>query len=128
MSVSVGVAVPVLLGVLLVGVLAGRAKQRWLMLLLGIGAAIVVGVVTTRVNGTLGADPAAKITLLYTNAVPLLVAFVAGWLCGRGSWFKRLVVLGVAALILAAFPYTAAGQATVDRLGDPLPGALKERP
>jgi hypothetical protein len=111
---------------LLVGVLAGRAKQRWLLLLLGVAAAIAIGVVTTRLNGTPGAPPAVKITELYTTAVPLLVAFVAGWLCGRGTWFKRLVVLGAAALLLAAFPYTAAGQATADRLGDPLPGALKE--
>lgn len=123
---SVGVAVPVLVGVLIVGVLAGRAKRRWLVLLLGIVVVIAVGVVATRINGTPGAVPAAKITLLYTTALPLLVAFVAGWLCGRGTWFKRLVVLGVAALLLAAFPYAAAAQATVDRLGDPLPGALKE--
>jgi hypothetical protein len=41
---------------------------------------------------------------------------VAGWLCARGSWLRRLLVVGVAAVLLATFPYAAAGRATADTL------------
>jgi hypothetical protein len=43
-----------------------------------------------------------------------VIAFVAGWLAARGSWVRRFVVIAVGALLLVAFPYVAAGQATAD--------------
>jgi hypothetical protein len=114
---SPGVAILVLLVVLLVGVAAGRTKRRWTLLLAGLLGVLVVGIVITALAEPAGThDPAAEITALYTVAVPLAVSFTAGWLCGRGTWFRRLVVLGVAVLLLAAFPYAAAGRVTADTL------------
>jgi hypothetical protein len=115
----------VLLVVLLVGVAAGRATRRWSLLFAGLLAVVVLGIVTTGVIGAAGAGlaSAAGITAVYAVAVPLVVAFVAGWLCGRGTWFRRLVVFGVAALLLAVFPYDVAGRATADVLLDPAAGA-----
>jgi hypothetical protein len=116
-SVPTLVAAIVVLVVLLFGVAAGRAKSRWTLLIAGLVAALVVGIVVTAVGGV-PADhgPATEITALYRLAVPLAVPFVAGWLCARGSWTRRLVVLAVAAGLLAFFPYAAAGQATADSL------------
>jgi peptidoglycan/LPS O-acetylase OafA/YrhL len=114
---TTGVAVVVLLAVLLVGVVTGRAKGRWTLLVAGLVGVLVLGAVLTALSGgPPGDDPAAEITALYTVAVPLGVAYTAGWLCGRGTWLRRFVVLGVAALLLAAFPYAAAGQLTADTL------------
>lgn len=118
-TAGTGVAVVVLLVVLLVGVVAGRSKRRMSLLLTGLVAVIVLGVAATAVTG--GPDPtrAAAIARLYTSVVPLAVAFLAGWLCGKATWFARLVVIGVAALLLAAFPYAAAGQATAVLIDGP---------
>lgn len=117
-SSEIGVAGAVLLVVLLVGVVAGRARRRWALLLAGLVAVIVLGVVTTSLTSApdqgLGDTRAGGIARLYTTAVPLVVVFVAGWLCARGTWFRRLIVLAAAALLLAAFPYAAAGQATAN--------------
>jgi hypothetical protein len=114
---SPGVAGLVLLVVLLVGVAAGRTKRRWILLFSGLLGVLVLGIAIIALTTPAGTDdPAAKITSLYTVTVPLAVMFTAGWLCGRGSWFRRLVVLGVAVLLLAAFPYAAAGRATADTL------------
>lgn len=102
---------------LVVGVVAGRSKQRFSLLLLGLLVAAVVGFVVVAVSGQpVGGTRPAEIARLYTAAIPLAVAFLAGWLCARGSWFGRLVVIAVAALLLAAFPYAAAGQATAEVL------------
>ncbi|OJY46898.1 MAG: hypothetical protein BGP03_27660 [Pseudonocardia sp. 73-21] len=97
---------------LVVGIAAGRSKRRFGLLLIGIIAIAVIGfVVTAATTGAVGTR-AADIARLYTIAVPPLVAFVAGWICARGSWFTRIVVIAAAALLLAAFPYANAGDAT----------------
>lgn len=114
---STTVAVIVLGGVLLVGVAAGRSKGRWALLVGGLVTVVVLGfAVNAATGGPPGDDPVAEITALYQLALPLAVAFVAGWLAARGSWLYRLLVLAVAAVLLASFPYVAAGQATADTL------------
>jgi hypothetical protein len=121
---SPGVAALVLLVVLVVGVAAGRTKRRWTLLLAGLLGVLVLGIVIVALAEPAGTgDRAAAITALYTVAVPLVVAFTAGWLCGRGTWFRRLVVLGVAVVLLAAFPYAAAGRVTADTLFRPAAAA-----
>ncbi len=115
-GVPVGVAALVLLVVLVVGVAVGRSKRRFGLLLVGIIVIAVVGfVVTATTSGAVGTR-AADIARLYTTAVPPLVAFVAGWICARGSWFTRIVVIAAAAVLLAAFPYATAGDATANLL------------
>ncbi|OZM79023.1 hypothetical protein [Pseudonocardia sp. MH-G8] len=105
----------VLLGVLVVGVAAARAKGRWTLLATGILAILVVGIVLTAVAGGPDTeDPAVELAALYTITVPLVLAFVAGWLAAFGSWLRRFLVVAVATLLLAVFPYAAAGQATAD--------------
>jgi hypothetical protein len=120
---SPGVAGLVLVLVLLVGFAAGRAKRRGGFLLTGVLVAIVFGGLVTAVAGApepaVPGDRAAEITAFYTVALPLAVAFAAGWLCGRAGWVQRVAVVGVAVLVLAVFPYAAAGRATADTL----PGA-----
>jgi hypothetical protein len=139
LSGSLALAAAVLVLVLLIGVAAGRATSRWSLLLAGLVVAVVLGAVITGVTGAgdppgAAEDPGAELGALYSVTVPLVVAFGAGWLCGRGTWFRRLVVLGVAALLFAAFPYAEAGRLTADTLltpgvvvpttvrGQPLPG------
>ena len=105
----------VLLVVLVVGVAAGRAKGRW---------TLAGGRDRGHRRRRRGAhrrrrcarheDPAAEITALYTITVPLVIAYVAGWLAARGSWLRRFLVIAVGAVLLVAFPYAAAGQATAD--------------
>jgi hypothetical protein len=105
----------VLLGVLAVGVAAAHAKGRWTLLATGILAILVVGIVLTAVAGGPDTeDPAVELAALYTITVPLVLAYVAGWLAAFGSWLRRFLVVGVATLLLAVFPYAAAGQATAD--------------
>jgi hypothetical protein len=111
----------VLLAVLLIGVLAGRAKGRWTALAAGIVVIGAVGVVLTAVGGgPENEDPGAELTALYTITLPLAIAYVAGWLLVRGGWLRRFLVIAVGALLLVAFPYAAAGQATADAF---LPGS-----
>jgi hypothetical protein len=105
----------VLLVVLIVGVSAGRAKGRWTLLAAGIVVLAAVGVVLAAIGAPPPTeDPAAELTALYTIAMPLAIAYVAGWLAARGSWLRRFVVIAVGALLLVAFPYAAAGKATAD--------------
>jgi hypothetical protein len=105
----------VLLVVLLIGVAAGRAKGRWTILVAGLVVIAAVGVVLTAVGDTpVGEDPAAELTTLYTITLPLVIAYLAGWLLVRGGWLRRFLVIAVGALLLVAFPYAAAGQATAD--------------
>jgi hypothetical protein len=116
-SVPTTVAAIALAVVFLVGIAAGRAKARWTLLAAGLVAVLAVGIVVTAVaGGPVGDAPAAEITALYQLAVPLGVAFAAGWLCAHGSWVRRLLVVATAAVLLAFFPYAAAGQATADSL------------
>ncbi|HYH30133.1 MAG TPA: hypothetical protein VD903_07080 [Pseudonocardia sp.] len=113
--VATAVTLAVLLVVLVVGVAAGRAKGRWTLLAAGIVAIAAVGVVLTAVSGGPATeDPGAELAALYTVTVPLVIAYLAGWLVVHGSWLRRFVVVAVATLLLAAFPYAAAGQATAD--------------
>ncbi len=113
--VATAVTGAVLLVVLLVGVAAGRAKTRWTLLAAGIVGIGAVGIVLTAVGGAPATEePAAELAALYTITVPLVIAYTAGWLAVRGSWLRRLLVVGVAALLLVAFPYAAAGRATAD--------------
>jgi hypothetical protein len=105
----------VLLVVLIIGVVAGRAKGRWMLLVSGIVIIVAVGVVLTAAGGGPPTDdPAAELTALYTITLPLLIAYVAGWLVVRGGWLRRFLVIAVGALLLVAFPYAVAGQATAD--------------
>lgn len=105
----------VLLVVLMIGVLTGRAKSRWTMLAAGIVVIVAVGVVLTAVGGgPVTEDPGAELTALFTITLPLLIAYVAGWLVVRGGWLRRFLVIAIGALLLVAFPYAAAGQATAD--------------
>ena len=114
-EVSTVVAGAVLLVALFIGVAAGRAKGRWSLLVTGLLAITVVGVVLTAVGRAPAVeDPAAELTALYTVTVPFAVAYVGGWLAARGPWLRRFLVVGGAALLLAAFPYAAAGRATAD--------------
>jgi hypothetical protein len=113
-SIPGGAAAVVLLVVFVIGVGAGTSKRRWGLLLVGIIAiAVVAFAVTASTTGPVGTR-ADDIARLYTTGVPPLVAFLAGWVCARGSWFARVVVVAAAALLLAVFPYPAAGQATAD--------------
>jgi nicotinamide riboside transporter PnuC len=105
----------VLLVVLLIGVAAGRAKGRWTILVAGLVVIAAVGVVLTAAGDTpAGEDPATELTTLYTITLPLVIAYLAGWLLVRGGWLRRFLVIAVGALLLVAFPYAAAGQATAD--------------
>jgi hypothetical protein len=113
---SASVAAVVLLVVLVIGVVAGRAKRRVTLLVAGLAAVLVAGFLVGMTTTPAGADRAGQLTALYAVALPLAAAFLAGWLCGRGSWLKRLVVIGVAAVLLAAFPYAEAGRATAEVL------------
>lgn len=110
----------VLLAVFAVGVLAGRAKGRFLLLLAGLVVVVAAVAVVGGVTGTdLSAPPAVlgpRLADVYAVVVPPAVAFLAGWLVARGSWFARAVVVGAAVLLLAAFPYAAAGAATATAL------------
>lgn len=113
--VATAVTVAVLLVVLVIGVAAGRAKSRWTLLAAGIVAIAAVGVVLTAVGGGPASDdPGAELAALYTVTVPLVIAYLAGWLVVHGSWLRRFLVVAAATLLLAVFPYAAAGQATAD--------------
>jgi len=115
MPYATAVTGAVLLGVLLVGVAVGRAKGRWSLLAAGIVIIAAVGVVLTAVGGGPPTDdPGAELTALYTITLPLVIAYVAGWLVVRGGWLRRVLVIAVGAVLLVAFPYAAAGQATAD--------------
>jgi len=112
---GVGASAVVLLVVLVIGVAVGRSKRRWGLLLVGVVAVVVIGFVVTATSGAIG-NRAEDISRFYSTALPPLVAFVAGWICARSSWFTRIVVIAAAALLLAAFPYAVAGGATVNLL------------
>ena len=116
MTVPTGVGAVVLLVVLVVGVAVGRSNRRFGLLLVGIIVIAVVGFVVTAATSGAVSTRAADIARLYSTAVPPLVVFVAGWICARGSWFTRIVVIAAAALLLAAFPYARAGDATAGLL------------
>ena len=80
----------------------------------------VLALVLAGVNGV---DPGAppdvlgpRLAAVYAVAVPPLLAFLAGWIAARTSWFTRVVVVGVAVLALAALPYAALGAATATAL------------
>ena len=109
---GVGTAAAVLAVVFVVGVLAGRAKRRWVLLVVGIGVAIVAVAAVAATRGA-AVERAQEYADALATVLPPAVAYLAGWLCGRGTWFKRLLVVAAAALLLAAFPYAAAGEALV---------------
>jgi hypothetical protein len=111
-----GTAGAALLVALLVGVVAGRSRRRGLLLLGGLVAALVIGFAVTATRTPPPPDKAAELTALYTTALPLAVAFLAGWLCARGSWFSRLLVLIAATALVLLFPYAEAGRATAAAL------------
>lgn len=111
---AVGAAV--LAGVFVVGLLAGLAKQRFGLLLGGLAAVVVLGLVMAGITGLDLSGPrdavADRLAGVYAAVLPPAIAFVAGWLATRGTWFRRALTVGVAVLVLAAFPYAAAGAAT----------------
>lgn len=108
----------VLVGVLLVGLVAGFSKGRIGLLLAGLVAAVVVGLLVVGVPDPSGPRDAlgAQLADLYGLVLPPAVAFVTGWSLARGTWFRKAVVVGVAVVLLAAFPYAAAGAATAGAL------------
>jgi hypothetical protein len=114
---SPAIAGAVLLGALLIGVLAGRAKQRFTFLVFGvlgvIGAVIAFNAFVRPPTG----DRAAEFTGLYLLGLPLLTAYAAGWLCARGSWFSRLLVVVAAVALVLLFPYAQAGESTAALVG-----------
>ena len=113
--VPVALTGAVLIGVLLIGIAAGRAKGRWTLLVAGPVAILAAGIVLTAVDGGPDTeDPAVELTALYIITVPLVLAYVAGWLAARGSWMRRFLIVAAAVLLFAVFPYEAAGQATAD--------------
>jgi hypothetical protein len=111
---GVGAAAVVLLVVFVIGVAVGSSKRRWGLLLAGVVAIAVIGFAVTATTTGAVSTRAEDIARLYSTALPPLVAFLAGWICARGSWFTRVVVVAAAALMLAAFPYPAAGRATAE--------------
>jgi hypothetical protein len=114
---SSALAGAVLLGALLIGVLAGRAKQRVTFLVFGllgvVGAVIALNAFTRPPT----VDRAAEFTGLYLLGLPLLTAYLAGWLCARGSWFGRLLVVVAAVALVLVFPYAQAGRSTAALVG-----------
>ncbi len=111
----------VLLGVFVLGVVAGRAKGRVVLLLGGLLLVAVLGLVLAVVEGV---DPAAppdvlgpRLGAVYALAVPPLLAFLAGWIAARASWPVRVVVVAATVLALAALPYAALGAATAGAVG-----------
>lgn len=108
----------VLVGVALVGLVAGSSKGRVGLLLAGLVAAVVIGLLVVGVPDLTGPRDVAGARLadLYGLVLPPAVAFVTGWSIARGTWFRRVVVVGFAVLVLAAFPYAAAGAATAGAL------------
>jgi len=109
-------AATVLLVVLVIGFFAGRAKNRFGLLLGGLIALVVAGAALTALAGVRMADRAAWLGTLLPLTVPLVVAFLAGWLGARAGWFARLAILLVAVIVLAAFPYAAVTAATAGML------------
>lgn len=105
-------AAGVLLVVLVIGFFAGRAKKRFGLLIGGLLGLIVVGVVLTVVSGVPMEDRLAWAATLLPLTVPLLVAFLAGWLSARAGWFARVVIVAAGVILLAAFPYAAVSEAT----------------
>ncbi len=110
-------AAGVLLVVLVIGFLAGRAKKRFGLLIGGVVGLIVVGVVLTVLTGVRMEDRLAWAATLLPLTVPLLVAFLAGWLSARAGWFMKVVIVAAAVILLAAFPYAAASETTARLLG-----------
>ena|SRR5690349_17463525 len=107
----------VLLGALVVGVLAGRAKQRLTLLVFGL-LALVAGVVALNaLMRPAGGDRVAEFTGLYLLGLPLVTAYLAGWLCARSSWFVRLLVLVAAVVLVLVFPYAQVGGASAALVG-----------
>jgi hypothetical protein len=110
-------AAAVLVAVLAVGVLAGRAKQRFTLLVFGLLAVAGVAIALNALQRAPGSDRAAQFTALYLLGLPLLAAFLAGWLCGRTGWVTRLVVVALAVALVLVFPYAQAGAATAALAG-----------
>jgi hypothetical protein len=101
-----------LLVALVAGVFAGWTNRRLFYLVVGIVVVAVVGIGVTATNLPPSAAQPERVGALYGVSIPLLVAFVAGWLCARGSWFTRVLVIILAVVVLAVFPYGAATTAT----------------
>ncbi|MCO1656626.1 hypothetical protein [Pseudonocardia humida] len=114
---SSAVAGAVLLGVLVIGILAGRAKQRLTLLLFGLLAMVGVVIALNALVRQQGGDRAAEFTGLYLLGLPLVAVYLAGWLCARGSWFTRVLVVVLAVALVLVFPYAQAGQATAALVG-----------
>ncbi len=114
---SSALAGAVLLGALLIGVLAGRAKQRVTLLVFGLLGAVGVLIALNAFVRPPTGDRAAEFTGLYLLGLPLLTAYLAGWLCARGSWFSRLLVVVAAVALVLLFPYAQAGQSTAALVG-----------
>jgi hypothetical protein len=109
---SSAVAGAVLLAVFVIGVAAGRTKKRLTALLFGLALVVGASVAVSALTRPAGLDRTAQFTALYTMGVPLAAAFLAGWLCARGSWVKRLVVVAVAVALVLLVPYAELGRAT----------------
>lgn len=119
-SGDAGIAVggAVLVAVLVIGLVAGCSRGRTGLLLAGLVAVVVIGTLAVGVPDLGGPRDAlaARLATIYAVVLPPTIAFVAGWLLARGTWFRRALVVGAAVLLLAAFPYAAAGAATAAAL------------
>lgn len=115
---GIALSVAALLAVLVVGLLAGRARNRLVLLAVGLVVFVVIGTPIVGVPDLAGPRDAlaAQFAAVYSVVLPPTIAFVTGWLLVRGSWLRRAVVLAVAVLVLAAFPYAVAGAATAGAL------------
>ncbi|WP_214401503.1 hypothetical protein [Pseudonocardia lacus] len=103
--------------VFVAGVLAGRAKQRLTLLVFGLVAVVGIAIALNALMRPPGGDRAAQFTELYLLGVPLLAAYLAGWLCGRTGWVTRLLVVALAVAVVLVFPYAQVGQATAGLAG-----------
>lgn len=114
---SSAVAGAVLLGALLIGVLAGRATKRSAFLVFGLLGTVGVVIALNALMRPPTGDRTTEFTGLYLLGLPLVTAYLAGWLCARGSWFSRLLVVVVAVALVLVFPYAQAGRSTAALVG-----------
>lgn len=118
MTSPLGLSLWLMLLALVAGWAAGRAKKgRWSLLVGGVAAIVVVSLLSAlaaqRVDAAAPAEVMAEqLAGVYEVAVPVLVAYLAGWLCGRARWGWRLAVITVAVVVLAALPYPELGRIT----------------
>lgn len=115
----------ILLIALVAGVFAGLTqKGRYGLLLSGLVLIAAFGVVTLVSGGGLAvAGPrevlVGQLVRLYDTVIPLVVAFLAGFLAARGSWWWRGGVVLVGVLLVVMLPFPVMAESTADGLLTP---------